>query len=264
MLEARPVSSVPGQANYSPKTSEAKFKQVCSFGLMNNGLFSSDPLLDYTNMIHFSVKQSERFYQPRANYLSSQPQIGSKQRQKLINWLIVIQTSFKLLPETLFISVNIIDRFLSKEKLELTNLQLLSITALSIASKFQEIYPPVTADFIKMTDNSYTVEAMRQMETKVLSVIEFDINCTPSQTFLEHYSRGINVTKPSVLIYASFLLDLALLKDEFLQFKTSDITVCALIIAMSRESKLTGRSFDAELHRLDGIRGFENFDDATL
>ena len=121
----------------------------------------------------------------------------------------------------------------------------------------------MTADFIEMTANTYTVEEMRQMETIVLSVIEFDINCTPSQTFLEHYSRRFNVTNPSVLIYASFLLDLALLKDEFLQFKTSDITVCALIIAMNRESSLTGRSFDAELHRLHRNRGFENFDDET-
>jgi hypothetical protein len=112
------VSSVHAQAKYSPKTSEAKFKQVCSFGLMNIGLFSNDPHFDYTNMIHFSVKQSERLYQPRADYLSSH-QIKSKQRQKLINWLIVIQTSCKLLPETLFISVNIIDRFLCKEKVEL-------------------------------------------------------------------------------------------------------------------------------------------------
>ena len=54
------------------------------------------------------------------------------------------------------------------------------------------------------------------METKVLKVIEFDVNCTPSQTFLENYSRAIDVREPRVLIYASFLLDLSLLKVDFL------------------------------------------------
>ena len=53
---------------------------------------------------------------------------------------------------------------------------------------------------------------MRAFETKVLKTIEFDVNCTPSQTFLENYSRAIHVSEPRVLIYASFLLDIALIK----------------------------------------------------
>lgn len=75
------------------------------------------------------------------------------------------------------------------------------------------------------------------METKVLRAIEFDINCTPSQTFLENYSRAIHVSTPSVLIYASYLLDVALIKTEFLHFKTSHITICALAIALLREQR---------------------------
>ena len=72
------------------------------------------------------------------------------------------------------------------------------------------------SDFLEMTKNSYSADSMRKMETKVLTVIEFDVNCTPSQTFLENYSRAIDVREPRVLIYASFLLDLSLLKVDFL------------------------------------------------
>ena len=49
-----------------------------------------------------------------------------------------------------------------------------------IASKFQEIYPPLMADFLEMTSNTYRVGQMRGMEYKILSAIQFDINCTPS------------------------------------------------------------------------------------
>ena len=101
-----------------------------------------------------------------------------------------------------------------------------------IAGKFQEIYPPLMSDLLLLTTNAFTPRQMRRMETKVLQVIEFDVNCTPSQTFLENYSRATFLNEPRVLIYASFLLDLALIKAEFLQFKTSTLTFCALAMSL--------------------------------
>ena len=86
-----------------------------------------------------------------------------------------------------------------------------------------------------MTKNSFEATEMRSMECKVLTVIEFEVNCSPSQTFLENYSRAINVSEPRVLIYASYLLDIALLKYDFLKFKTSHLTICALAIALTRD-----------------------------
>ena len=79
---------------------------------------------------------------------------------------------------------------------------------------------------------------MREMELEVLKVIEFDVNCTASQTFLENYSRVIftRFPDPNVLIYASFLLDLAMIKTEFLQFETSIITLCALSLSLQHEA----------------------------
>jgi len=74
--------------------------------------------------------------------------VTSGEREVLINWLIIIQVEFNLLPETLFITVNIIDRYLSKKRIPLDQFQLLGITAMFIASKFQEIYPPIMTDFI--------------------------------------------------------------------------------------------------------------------
>ena len=67
-----------------------------------------------------------------------------------------------------------------------------------------------------MTDYSFKRQEMLQMEKKVLTVLQFDLNVTPSQTFLEIYSRAISMNDHRVLMYASFLLDVALFKTEFL------------------------------------------------
>ena len=111
-----------------------------------------------------------------------------------------------------------------------------------------------------MTKNSFEATEMRSMECKVLSIIEFDINCCPSQTFLENYSRAIFVSEPRVLIYASYLLDIALIKYEFLRFKTSHLTVCALAIAMQRDEKLSRQNYQDKLNYLQEIMKIEGYD----
>ena len=115
------------------------------------------------------------------------------------------------------------------------------------------------SDLLIMTMNAFTARQMRAMETKVLQVLEFDVNCTPSQTFSENYSRAAGVSRPSVLIYTSFLLDLSLIKSEFLTFKTSQVTCCALAIALRRDQSFREDHSDEELDYLKEIMHQEQF-----
>jgi len=74
----------------------------------------------------------------------------------LVDWLINVHMKFKLLPETLFITINLVDRYLSIEVIDKQNVQLLGVAALMIACKYEEIYPPTVKDFIYVTKNAYT------------------------------------------------------------------------------------------------------------
>jgi hypothetical protein len=58
-------------------------------------------------------------------------------RAILIDWLIDVHLKFKLLPETLYITVGIIDRYLSLHTVARSKLQLVGITALFVASKYE-------------------------------------------------------------------------------------------------------------------------------
>lgn len=79
-------------------------------------------------------------------------------RAILVDWIIEVHLKFKLLPETLFITVSLIDRYLELEQIKRTNLQLVGVTAMLIASKYEEIYAPEVRDFVYITDNAYTKE----------------------------------------------------------------------------------------------------------
>jgi hypothetical protein len=77
-------------------------------------------------------------------------------RAILVDWIIEVHLKFKLLPETLFITVSLIDRYLEQVQIRRSNLQLVGVTAMLIASKYEEIYAPEVRDFVYITDTAYT------------------------------------------------------------------------------------------------------------
>jgi cyclin B len=84
--------------------------------------------------------------------ISTQDDITEKMRAILIDWLIDVHAKFKLEANTLFMAANIIDRFLSKERISRKQLQLAGVAAMLIACKFEEIYAPEVRDFVYISD----------------------------------------------------------------------------------------------------------------
>jgi cyclin B len=88
----------------------------------------------------------------------NQNDINEKMRAILVDWLVDVHAKFKLLAETLYITVNLIDRYLERNKVFRKYLQLVGITSLFIACKYEEIYAPDLKDFVYICDNAYTKE----------------------------------------------------------------------------------------------------------
>ena len=93
-----------------------------------------------------------------------QRDINENVRAILVDWIISVHAKFKLLPETLYLTVNLIDRYLSVFNVAKKDVQLIGITSLLIATKYEEIYPPTVKDFVYLTDNTYSRELMLEME----------------------------------------------------------------------------------------------------
>lgn len=77
--------------------------------------------------------QPRKFWRANPNYMTNQPDLNEKMRRILVDWLLKVHTKFKLMPETLFLTVNIIDRYLSHEIVTRKELQLVGVTAMHIA-----------------------------------------------------------------------------------------------------------------------------------
>lgn len=104
------------------------------------------------------MKREECYDMPRNSYMKQQVDINEKMRGILVDWIVEVHLRFKLLPETLFLTVNLIDRYLQKTQIMRTRLQLVAVGALLIASKYEEIYVPELSDFAYISDNAYTTK----------------------------------------------------------------------------------------------------------
>ncbi len=113
-------------------------------------------------------------------------------RAILIDWLIEVHLKFKLLPETLFLTVNIIDRYLEKEQVQRTKLQLVGVTSMLIASKYEEIYAPEVRDFVYITDKAYSKEEILKMEFKIITALDFNLTFASSYRFIERFCKVAN------------------------------------------------------------------------
>lgn len=142
---------------------------------------------EYAHHITTELLRAEKDSIPHANYMSHQEDINEKMRAILVDWIIEVHLKFKLLPETLFITINLIDRYLSKTSICRNNLQLVGVTCMFIASKYEDIYPPPVIDFVYITDNAYSTAQIFEMEYSVLSTLNFSVTSCSAYRFLERF-----------------------------------------------------------------------------
>ena len=110
------------------------------------------------------MKNSEKLCLPFYGYMKQQTEINESMRAILVDWLIDVHAKFRLLPETLFLTINLIDRYLSKTQGQKSRLQLVGVAALLIATKYEEIYPPTLKDLVYITDKAYSEKDIVTME----------------------------------------------------------------------------------------------------
>ena len=91
-----------------------------------------------------------------STYMNGQPHINVAMRSILMDWLIEVNLKMKHVPETLHLNVNIVDRYLSKATVTRSELQLVGVTALFIASKYEEIYQCELEEMVRICDDAYT------------------------------------------------------------------------------------------------------------
>lgn len=132
----------------------------------------------------------------------------------------------------MYLTVNLIDRYLEKEVLSRQQLQLVGVTAMLIASKYEEIYAPEVRDFVYITDKAYTKEEILAMEYKMLTTMNFNITTPSSYRFLERIYKLCPEADERVFNLSRYLIELSLVEYRMLKHHPSMLASAALFLSM--------------------------------
>ena len=131
---------------------------------------------EYTHEIYAYLRECETRSLVDHDYMSRQNDINPKMRVILNDWLVEVHLKFKLRQETLYLCFQLIDRFLEHTQVRRQKLQLVGVTGLMLASKYEEIYPPEVRDYVYICDNAYTRDEILKME-QVLPTLFSSMSC---------------------------------------------------------------------------------------
>lgn len=191
-----------------------------------------DPLMvaEYANEIFEYLRDLEVKSIPNPDYMDHQDDLEWKTRGILVDWLVEVHTRFHLLPETLFLAVNIIDRFLSAKVVQLDRLQLVGITAMFIASKYEEVLSPHVENFKRIADDGFSEAEILSAERFVLSTLNYDLSYPNPMNFLRRVSKADNYDIQSRTI-GKYLMEISLLDHRFMQYRPSHVAAGAMYLA---------------------------------
>ncbi|KAG5294890.1 G2/mitotic-specific cyclin-B [Histoplasma ohiense] len=191
-----------------------------------------DPIMggEYAIEIFDYLKKIEPQTMPNPDYIYHQEDLEWGLRGVLVDWLIEVHTRFRLLPETLFLTVNIIDRFLSAEVVALDRLQLVGVTAMFIAAKYEEVFSPHVANFSHVADENFSDKEILDAERHVLATLNYDISYPNPMNFLRRISKADNYDIHTRTL-GKYFMEISLLDHRFMAYRQSHVAAASMYLA---------------------------------
>jgi G2/mitotic-specific cyclin 3/4 len=191
---------------------------------------------EYGDEIFEYMHNLEEKMKPNANYMDHQAEIQWSMRSVLMDWLVQVHNRFTLLPETLFLAVNYVDRFLSAKVVSLGKLQLVGATALFVAAKYEEINCPSVQEIVYMVDGAYTADEVLKAERFMLSMLQFELGWPGPMSFLRRISKADDYDLETRTL-AKYFLEITVMDERFVSCAPSFLAAGAHCLARSMLKK---------------------------
>ncbi|TKY70259.1 G2/mitotic-specific cyclin-1 [Spatholobus suberectus] len=193
---------------------------------------ANNPLavVDYIEDLYSHYRKMEGTSCVSLNYMAQQFDINERMRAILIDWLIEVHDKFDLMHETLFLTVNLIDRFLAKRTVVRKKLQLVGLVAMLLACKYEEVSVPVVGDLILISDKAYTRKEVLEMEKLMVNTLQFNMSVPTAYVFMKRFLKAAQADRKLELL-AFFLVELSVVEYEMLKFSPSLLAAAAVYTA---------------------------------
>ncbi|TGO24117.1 hypothetical protein BPAE_0112g00360 [Botrytis paeoniae] len=199
-------------------------------------MWDTSMVAEYGEEIFSYMRELENKLLPDPHYMDTQAEIQWSMRSVLMDWLIQVHQRFSLLPETLFLCVNYIDRFLSKKVVSLGKLQLVGATAIFVAAKYEEINCPSIGEIVYMVDGGYSSEEILKAERFMLSMLQFELGWPGPMSFLRRISKADDYDLETRTL-AKYFLEVTIMDERFVGSPPSFVAAASHAVSRFMLSK---------------------------
>ncbi|KAG0662730.1 hypothetical protein C6P45_001057 [Maudiozyma exigua] len=191
-----------------------------------------DPVLvaEYSDSIYNYMGKLESKYKPKSDYMDNQTFLDWEYRRTLVEWLVNIHKELDLIPETLFLGVNLMDRYLSKESITLNKFRLIGITALFIATKMEEHKVPSLEDVLEAMDGQYSEDEIIETERFILVTLRHRLGWPGPMSFLRKTNKADDYDD-DIRTHAKYFLESTLVDSRFVACSPSLLAAGAYYIS---------------------------------
>lgn len=203
--------------------------------------------VDYVEDLYVYYSKMEVCSRILPDYMAQQFDVNERMRSILIDWLVEVHHKFDLREETLFLTVNLIDRFLEKQSVVRKKLQLVGLVAMLLACKYEEVTLPVVDDLVFISDKAYARKEVLEMEKLMLNTLQFNMSVPTPYVFMRRFLKAAQSDRKLELL-SFFLIELCLVEYEMLKFPPSFMAAAAIYTAQCTLYGVKQWSTTCELH----------------
>lgn len=177
-------------------------------------MYDTAMVTEYSEEIFMHMRRLELQMRPDPGYMDHQREIQWSMRAVLIDWLVQVHHRFNLLPETLYLTINYIDRFLSVKDVSLSKFQLVGAVALFLAAKYEEIHFLSVQEVAYMVENGFSVDEILKAERYMIDMLDFNLGYPGPMSFLRRTSKADDYDLETRTL-AKYLLEITIMDHRF-------------------------------------------------
>ena len=204
-----------------------------------------DPQLgkEYITDIIESLLLEENYYLNQKNYIdphyleNENSELTPEMRTVAVDWLVLIHHKiFKFQENTLFLSIQIFDRFLSKKDLDTEKTELLLLTSFMLASKHNEIDYVNMQETLQLAQNKFTKEQVIEMESEILGIINFEILAPTMCEYFKLYASFLNLSETKIN-HGFYILNIVLVDFHMLEYPNFMLALAVVRLITKKNNK---------------------------
>jgi hypothetical protein len=187
---------------------------------------------DFDLEVYRFMRSAERNNLPSPQLFLHQETITPRMRTTVLDWIVDVHRKMHLHTDTLYLTVLLIDQYLTATSIAKANFQRLACAALGIAAKSAENHPPRLTDLVELADKSFTVSALSRMEAELFATVQFHVDPILPSMFLKRFLRVVDADV-ELMMLAHFISETALLEAEFIGTVPSVMAAAVLCLALA-------------------------------